>query len=51
MIKKKKSKFFKTVKEMCLFYGISEKANPWELIHIDEKKTKNVKREDAKQRR
>jgi hypothetical protein len=25
-IKKKESKYFKTVKEMCLFYGISRKT-------------------------
>lgn len=38
----------KNKKEEPKFY---EKESPWELIHIDEKKTKNVKGEDAKQKR
>lgn len=35
-------------KEEPKFY---EKENPWELLHIDEKKTKNVSGEDPKQKR
>lgn len=38
----------KKKKEKPKFY---EKEKPWELLHIDEKKTKNVQGEDPKQKR